>query len=126
MLKRYTITHYVMQCQRYNAVMLLLMAFFYTFKCMLNASTLLLYPHPHRVIIYFIEAKVTSHHTYFGHLYVEYLPLLCMVAAATKSKGVKIYSIFAELFFLKNVCYSTLYGTYLIFVFIQVSVNIAF
>jgi hypothetical protein len=69
---------------------------------MLNASALLLYPHPHRVKIYFIEGKVTSHHTFFGHLYVQYLSLLCMVAAATKSKGVKIHSIFAELFFLQK------------------------
>jgi hypothetical protein len=52
--------------------------------------------HGHRVIIYFIEAKMTSHHTYCGHLSVEYLPLLCMAAAATKSRGVKIYHIFAQ------------------------------
>jgi hypothetical protein len=40
-----------------------------------------------RVIIYFIEGKVTSRHTYFGHLSAEYLPLLCMAASATKSGG---------------------------------------
>jgi hypothetical protein len=64
----------------------------------------------HRVIIYFIEVKVKCHHTYFGHLSVDYLPLLCMAAAVTKSRGVKIHPIFAKLlFFRKNICFSALY-----------------
>jgi hypothetical protein len=39
----------------------------------------------HRVIIYFIEAKVISRHTssYFGQLPLNISALLCMAAAAT-------------------------------------------
>jgi hypothetical protein len=53
----------------------------------------------HRVIMYFIEAKVTSHHTSFAHLSEYYLPLLCMAAAATKSRGVK-YTLFLQNYFI--------------------------
>ncbi len=66
-----------------------------------------------------------SRHTYFGHLSLECLLLICVAASATKSRGVNRYLIFAELFFL-NECYSALYCTYLLLVVKQVSVNIKF
>jgi hypothetical protein len=49
-----------------------------------------------------------------------------MAAAATKSRGVKIYLISVELLFSKNECYSALYCTYLLLVVTQVSVNIQY
>jgi hypothetical protein len=72
--------------------------------------------------MYFIETKVASRPTYYGHISFEYLPLICMAAAATKSRGGKIYLISAEFrsFFFKNVCYSVPNRTYLLLVVKQV------
>jgi hypothetical protein len=47
----------------------------------------------------YIEAKVTLRHTYFDHFSLKCLLLVCMAAAATKSRGVRIYLISVELLF---------------------------
>ncbi len=66
-------------------------------------------PPLHSAINCFIETKVNSRHTSFGHLSFRYLLLVCMATAALELRGVTLFVYFimtVELFLIKNVPYS--------------------